>query len=152
MCGIAGHLGPHMIKPLSETVIAALRHRGPDAQRTERTTTADATVDLAFARLAIVDLSSAGLQPMSTEDGRLTMVFNGEIYNFPALRADCERAGHRFSSTMDGEVILHLWEMEAPAALGRLNGIFALAMLDTQTSELYLARDPLGVKPLVYAE
>jgi asparagine synthase (glutamine-hydrolysing) len=89
---------------------------------------------------------------MSNEDGRLTMVFNGEIYNSPSLRRECESAGHRFRSSVDGEVILHLWETEGPAALDRLNGIFAVAMLDSGTGELFLARDPLGVKPLVYAE
>ena len=134
------------------SVLDALRHRGPDAQRTERCTTDDVTAELVFARLAIVDLSDAGQQPMSSEDGRLTMVFNGEIYNSPALRSECERGGHRFRSSMDGEVILHLWEAEGPAALDRLNGIFAVAVLDSVTGELFLARDPLGVKPLVYAE
>lgn len=152
MCGIAGHLGTRALADLGDSVMEALRHRGPDAQRTERCAIGDVTADLAFARLAIVDLSDAGQQPMSNEDGRLTMVFNGEIYNSPALRGECERAGHRFRSSMDGEVILHLWEMEGPAALGRLNGIFAVAVLDSGTGELFLARDPLGVKPLVYAE
>ena len=94
----------------------------------------------------------AGQQPMSSEDGRYIMLFNGEIYNSPELRIKCQRAGHRFRSSMDGEVILHLWEMEGPAALARLNGIFAVAMLDSAANELFLARDPLGVKPLVYAE
>jgi asparagine synthase (glutamine-hydrolysing) len=152
MCGIAGHIGARPVAGLPGGVLDALRHRGPDAQRTERRVTGDVMADLAFARLAIVDLSDAGMQPMSNEDGRLTMVFNGEIYNSPALRAECERAGHRFRSSMDGEVILHLWEMEGPAALGRLNGIFGVAVLDSVTGELFLARDPLGVKPLVYAE
>ncbi len=152
MCGIAGHLGRRPVAPLGDSVPGALRHRGPDAQRTERYTARDVIADLAFARLAIVDLSDAGRQPMSDEDGRFTMVFNGEIYNSPELRSECERAGHRFRSSMDGEVILHLWETQGPAALERLNGIFALAMLDTTTGELFLARDPLGVKPLVYAE
>src|ERR1022692_450265 len=152
MCGIAGHVGRRVTAPLDGSVIDALRHRGPDAQRTERCGVGDMTADLAFARLAIVDLSDAGQQPMSNEDGRFTMVFNGEIYNSPALRRECEHAGHRFRSSMDGEVILHLWETEGSAALGRLNGIFAVAVHDSVTGELFLARDPLGVKPLVYAE
>ncbi|HCU95359.1 MAG TPA: asparagine synthase (glutamine-hydrolyzing) [Actinobacteria bacterium] len=152
MCGIAGHVGGRVVAPLADGVLDALRHRGPDAQRTERRTTGSVVADLAFARLAILDLSDAGQQPMSSEDGRFTMVFNGEIYNSPALRGICERAGHRFRSAMDGEVILHLWEMEGPSALQLLNGIFAVAVLDAVTGELFLARDPLGVKPLIYAE
>jgi asparagine synthase (glutamine-hydrolysing) len=152
MCGIAGHVGRRVVAPFDHTVIDALRHRGPDAQRTERCAVGDVIADLAFARLAIVDLSDAGQQPMSTEDGRFTMVFNGEIYNSPVLRGECEQAGHRFRSSMDGEVILHLWETHGSAALGRLNGIFAVAVHDSVTGELFLARDPLGVKPLVYAE
>jgi asparagine synthase (glutamine-hydrolysing) len=152
MCGIAGHIGHRVTAPLDGSVIDALRHRGPDAQRTERCAVGDMAADLSFARLAIVDLSDAGQQPMSSEDGRFTMVFNGEIYNSPALRRECEHAGHRFRSSMDGEVILHLWEAEGSAALGRLNGIFAVAVHDSVTGELFLARDPLGVKPLVYAE
>ena len=152
MCGIAGHLGRQDAAALGDNVITALRHRGPDAQRKARYGSGDIVADLAFARLAIIDLSEAGLQPMSSEDGRYTMTFNGEIYNSPELRRECERAGHRFRSSMDGEVILHLWEMMGPAALARLNGIFAVAMLDSVTNELFLARDPLGVKPLVYAQ
>lgn len=88
---------------------------------------------------------------MQNEDGSLVMVFNGEIYNSVQLRRYCEAKGHQFSSAMDGEVILHLWEMEGPASLSRLNGIFALAMASTESGEVTLARDPLGVKPLFYA-
>jgi asparagine synthase (glutamine-hydrolysing) len=152
MCGIAGHVGLRAVDVLNQSVLDALRHRGPDAQRTERCIQQNATADFAFTRLAIVDLSDAGQQPMSSEDGRLTMVFNGEVYNYPMLRRECERAGHRFRSSMDGEVILHLWEMNGSAALQRLNGIFAVAMFDSATGELFLARDPLGVKPLVWTE
>jgi len=152
MCGIAGHITSHTAIGWGDCALDALRHRGPDAQRTERCTTGDVMAELAFARLAIVDLSEAGQQPMSSEDGRLTMLFNGEIYNSPALRSECEGAGHRFRSAMDGEVILHLWETEGPAALDRLNGIFAVAMFDSVAGEAFLSRDPLGVKPLVYAE
>ena len=87
---------------------------------------------------------------MENEDGSIVMVFNGEIYNSPELRRYCEAKGHRFSSAMDGEVILHLWEMEGAACLSRLNGIFAVAIASTKTGEVVLARDPLGVKPLFY--
>jgi asparagine synthase (glutamine-hydrolysing) len=152
MCGFSGHVSPGAVEALGQGVLDALRHRGPDAQRTERCTREDVTADFVFARLAIVDLSDAGQQPMSSEDGRLTMVFNGEIYNYPALRRECERAGHRFRSSMDGEVILHLWETHGSAALDRLNGIFAVAMFDSARGELFMARDPLGVKPLVWTE
>jgi asparagine synthase (glutamine-hydrolysing) len=150
MCGIAGHVGSRSSAPLGSNVLRALRHRGPDVQRTERCVAGDVIADLAFARLAIVDLSDAGQQPMTNEDGRLTMVFNGEIYNSPVLRRECERAGHQFRSAMDGEVILHMWETEGPSALERLNGIFAIAIVDSVTGEIFLARDPLGVKPLAY--
>ncbi len=107
-------------------------------------------VGAAHTRLSIVDLSSAGVQPMQNKDGSLVMVFNGEIYNSPELRSYCDAKGHRFSSAMDGEVILHLWEMEGAACLRRLNGIFAMAMASTRTGEVVLARDPL--KPLFYSQ
>jgi asparagine synthase (glutamine-hydrolysing) len=107
---------------------------------------------LTHTRLSIVDLTAAGEQPMENEDGSLVMVFNGEIYNSPELRRFCEAKGHRFSSSMDGEVILHLWEMEGAACLVRLNGIFAVAMASTETGEVVVARDPLGVKPLFYCQ
>jgi asparagine synthase (glutamine-hydrolysing) len=151
VCGIAGHIGPQGVADFGVNVLDALRHRGPDSQRVERYSSKGAIADFAFARLAIIDLSAAGQQPMSSEDGRYTMLFNGEIYNSPELRLKCQRAGHRFRSSMDGEVILHLWEMEGPSALSRLNGIFSVAILDSAANELFLARDPLGVKPLVYA-
>jgi asparagine synthase (glutamine-hydrolysing) len=105
----------------------------------------------AHTRLAINDLSPAGDQPMSTDDGSLVMVFNGEIYNAPQLRTHCERRGRQFRSSMDGEVILHLWALDGPACLNRLNGIFAVALADTRAGDLVLIRDPLGVKPLFYS-
>jgi asparagine synthase (glutamine-hydrolysing) len=152
MCGIAGHIGRRGAAPFGDNVLAALQHRGPDARRIERYTSGGMSASLAFTRLAIIDLSEAGQQPMSSEDNRYSMVFNGEIYNSPELRRECQRAGHRFRSSMDGEVILHLWEMMGSAALVRLNGIFAVAVLDSVANELFLARDQLGVKPLVYTD
>ena len=109
-----------------------------------------AAVQLAHTRLAIVDLTAAGDQPIFNEDESLVIVFNGEIYNSPDLRRYCEAKGHRFRSGMDGEVIVHLWEEEGPASLNRLNGIFAVAVADLRSGELYLARDPVGVKPLFF--
>jgi asparagine synthase (glutamine-hydrolysing) len=151
MCGIAGWIGGGHAPPHTVAVLDALRHRGPDMQRAQKWSGLHTAGELFFTRLAIVDLSECGSQPMSTEYGRLTMVFNGEIYNSPELRRECQEAGHRFRSSMDGEVILHLWETWGPDALSRLNGIFAVAIVDRLTDEVFLARDPLGVKPLVYA-
>ena len=146
MCGISGVAGRH-----GEWTDEILAHRGPDGSAIIRLDLAGVPAALHHARLAIVDLTHAGDQPMANEDGRFVMVFNGEIYNHLELRAYCESKGHTFSSRMDGEVILHLWEMEGYQCLNRLNGIFALAIADTKTGELFLARDPMGVKPLLYA-
>lgn len=150
MCGIAGVATRGQGFDLSP-VAAALRHRGPDGEATTTAAGAGWAWGLAHTRLAIVDLSPAGSQPMTNEDGSLVMIFNGEIYNHRELRQRCESAGHRFSSSMDGEVIIHLWEMEGVAALARLNGIFSIAVADTRTGEIVIARDPIGVKPLFYS-
>ena len=150
MCGIAGVAA--RIPGLSvRSAAERLRHRGPDTHGSWRSAGEQWSCELVHTRLSIVDLSPAGEQPMVTQNGRLAMVFNGEIYNAPDLRRRCEANGHRFRSSMDGEVILHLWEDEGAAALGRLNGIFAVAVVDTATGEVVLARDPLGVKPLFYS-
>jgi len=146
MCGIAGLTN-------AQPDVVPLTHRGPDGHQWASIGCGDGSViSLLHTRLAIVDLSDAGNQPMSDETGRFTMVFNGEIYNHLDLRRICEAQGHRFRSKMDGEVILHLWEMEGAACLKRLNGIFAVAIADRDTSELFLARDPLGVKPMLYTQ
>jgi asparagine synthase (glutamine-hydrolysing) len=146
MCGIAGALGFDL-----ETR-EVLRHRGPDAFGRVDLETPAGKVSLLHSRLAIVDLSSNGEQPISDEKGRFVVVFNGEIYNHLELRRLCESRGHRFRSRMDGETIVHLWEDEGPACLARLNGIFAICVVDTTTGEMFLARDPFGVKPLFVAE
>lgn len=152
MCGIAGMTVLGTSAAMGAGTVAALRHRGPDAQSSRAWCGERSSWELAHTRLSIVDLSPAGEQPMENEDGSLVMVFNGEIYNSPELRRYCEAKGHRFSSSMDGEVILHLWEMEGAACLARLNGIFAVAMASTETGEVVVARDPLGVKPLFYCQ
>ena len=145
MCGISGVVGRHENVP--PTLLA---HRGPDGYSSQWLTLGNRPAVFHHSRLAIVDLTDNGNQPMETPDGRFVMVFNGEIYNHQALRAECEAQGHHFSSRMDGEVILHLWEMEGAKCLSRLNGIFAVAIADTLTGDVVIARDPIGVKPLAY--
>lgn len=145
-------MAPGVVARIGPSVVPALRHRGPDADGTRKWANTRSSWEVAHTRLSIVDLSSAGQQPMANEDSSLVMVFNGEIYNSRDLRRHCEANGHRFVSSMDGEVILHLWEIEGASCLARLNGIFAFAIASTKTGEVVLARDPLGVKPLFYAE
>jgi len=106
---------------------------------------------LAHTRLSINDLSTAADQPLYNADRSLALIFNGEIYNSPHLRQLCEAKGHRFLSNSDGEVVLHLWEEEGADALRRLNGIFAMVLLDRRSGRVVLARDPLGVKPLFWS-
>jgi asparagine synthase (glutamine-hydrolysing) len=126
---------------------AAMVHRGPDDDGFYL----DETAGLGFRRLSIIDVAG-GHQPLTNEDGSLQLVFNGEIYNHPELRARLEEAGHRFCTHSDGEVILHLYEEQGPALVDDLNGIFAFALWNPKAGELVLARDHHGVKPLYYAE
>ena len=145
MCGIAGCIGTGSRADL-EAMLDGLVHRGPDGSGVwER-----GDVLLGHRRLAIIDLSDRGSQPMLNEDGTLVLVANGEIYNHRALRRDLEAAGHRFRSDCDSEVILHLVEEEGAAAFERLNGMFAVAVWDVRRERLLLARDRLGQKPLYY--
>ena len=149
MCGIAGILNlsqPEIIDELSlRQMLAFLRHRGPD----QFGIYIDDWVGLGSARLSIIDLSS-GQQPISNEDGTLWIVFNGEIFNYVELRPQLEARGHSFSTTTDTEVILHLYEDMGPDCLNLLNGQFSIAIWDTRTQALFLARDRLGVRPLFY--
>ncbi len=131
-------------------MIGAERHRGPDGEGLW--SDAEAGVALGHVRLSIIDLSEAAAQPMTTADGRYTIVFNGEIYNYRALRAELERAGVRFRTTSDTEVLLELYARQGPASVERLHGIFAFAVWDSAERSLFLARDHLGVKPLYYAD
>lgn len=151
MCGIAGFASPDPHAPSPERLAEGIKHRGPDGAGQRRAEFTGGSWTLFHSRLAIVDLSEAGAQPMADETGEWIMIFNGEIYNHQELRQRCQARGHRFSSAMDGEVILHLWEDEGERALERLNGIFALAIANTRTGEIVLARDPLGVKPVFYS-
>lgn len=126
-----------------------MRRRGPDDVGLW---TDERHVALGFRRLAILDLSPAGHQPMETPCGRHVLVFNGEVYNFRELRAELETSGHRFRSTSDTEVVLAALATWGEDALARFNGMFALAWYDRRERCLRLARDPLGIKPLYYLE
>lgn len=156
MCGIDGILSPRPIDPARiEAMTQALTHRGPDGGgvwigRPNLNAHGRPHVGLGHRRLAIVDLSAAGAQPMSGADGRLTIVFNGEVYNHDALRQRLA-AHHRFRSRSDTEVLLHGWEDEGSAFLDRVDGMFALAVWDARDGSLTLARDRIGEKPLFHA-
>ncbi len=151
MCGIVGAVGAGQAPPLDEATLMRMRdaivHRGPD----DAGHMLGPGVALGSRRLAILDLSERGHMPMSAGDGRWTMVYNGEVYNYRDLRAPLEAQGHRFRSNTDTEVLLALFIAEGPAMLDRLNGMFAIAIWDAQERALFLARDRLGVKPVYYA-
>jgi asparagine synthase (glutamine-hydrolysing) len=150
MCGIAGKLyfdPTRTVDPrLLDRMNAILTHRGPDDAGIH----CEGPLGLASRRLAIVDLSPAGHQPMASTNGRFWITYNGEIYNFQLLRAELERQGVRFRSRSDTEVILALYERDGPGCLAHLRGMFALAIWDREARTLFLARDRLGKKPLVY--
>ena len=128
-------------------MLAMIRHRGPD----EFGIYLDGPAGLGSARLSIIDLST-GQQPIANEDGRLWIVFNGEIFNYLELRPELESRGHRFRTSSDTEVLLHAYEEFGPECLQRLNGQFAFAVWDTRAQSLFLARDRLGVRPLFYSQ
>ncbi len=150
MCGIAGIVTAHTAARLSRGQIArmeaALVHRGPDDGETW--IAASGAAGLAHRRLSILDLSPAGHQPMHSQDGRYTIVYNGEIYNFSELRKELVASGVTLRSTGDTEVILELYAREGKECVRRFAGMFAFAIWDDQEQELFLARDPLGIKPL----
>lgn len=148
MCGIAGFAGPWNDQLLG-AMLKAIEHRGPDGQGTWRDQSCG--VALGHLRLSIIDLSTAANQPMRSPDGRYTLCFNGEIYNFRSLRVELEAAGIAFRTQSDTEVLLHMFVRHGEACLDRLQGIFAFAIWDREQRRLFLARDQLGVKPLYYA-
>ena len=155
MCGIAAILaGTAALGPVDRDELLRMRERmvarGPDGAGSWLS--GDGRVGLAHRRLAILDLSEAGAQPMASEDGRLRIVFNGEIYNHRALRAGLERDGARFRSHSDTEVLLHLYRRHGTAMLDRLRGMFAIALWDEDRQGLLLARDHFGIKPLYIAD
>src|SRR5579871_1607043 len=147
MCGIAGalqHDGVQVDRDALQRAARSIAHRGPDDEGLR----IDGPVGLAHRRLSIIDLSTAGRQPMSNEDGTVWLTYNGEIYNFRELRRLLEARGHRFASHTDSEVLVHGYEEWGLGLLERLNGIFAFAIWDGRRRELLMARDRFGVKPL----
>ena len=147
MCGIAGIASPEVDKRFSgaaERMAAALAHRGPDSHGTKDF----GSCFLVNTRLAIVDLSERGRQPMCNEDGTVWVTYNGECYNAGKLRPELIKRGHHFQSTTDTEVILHLYEEYGERCVEKLQGMFALAIWDSRSLKLLLARDRLGIKPL----
>jgi asparagine synthase (glutamine-hydrolysing) len=146
ICGIAttgGAVDPARLAAMSETLV----HRGPDSEGSF----VDSGVGLAARRLAIIDLQT-GDQPIGSEDGRVQVVQNGELYNYRELRRDLERAGHTFATHGDTEVLVHLYEEHGLAFAERLRGMFAVALWDATRRRLVLARDRYGIKPLYYRE
>jgi asparagine synthase (glutamine-hydrolysing) len=155
MCGIAGfvesprHPAPFALdegRTLVRRMCDVIRHRGPD----DEGVMVEDGVALGMRRLSIIDLST-GHQPIHNEDRTVWVVFNGEIYNFRDLRAELEAAGHRFYTGTDTEVIVHAYEEWGTAAIGRLRGMFGLAVWDRRSKTLLVARDRIGIKPLHYA-
>jgi asparagine synthase (glutamine-hydrolysing) len=150
MCGIAGltsrsgAIDARHVKVMTD----ALAHRGPDGEGFYINTTC--TVGFGHRRLAIIDLSSAGAQPMTNEDQTIWLTYNGEIYNFQEVRNDLEKRGHTFHSNSDSEVIIHAYEEWGVECLSRFNGMFAFGLWDEPRNRLWLVRDRLGIKPLFY--
>jgi len=150
MCGIAGQfiihgdqVNPDLLHRMSET----LAHRGPDGDGIY----VNDRIGLAHRRLAIIDLSDTGRQPMSNPDETIWIVYNGEIYNYKELREELQDLGHTFCSESDTEVILHSYEEWGAACLPRFNGMWAFALWDSRKGELFCARDRLGIKPFYYS-
>lgn len=149
MCGVAGYLSC-AYEPASAVVLQrmtdAIAHRGPDGDGVF----VDGALALGHRRLSIIDLSPAGKQPMQTRDGRFVLSYNGEIYNFAALRVELESLGYQFHSRTDSEVVLNAYAEWGADCLARFNGMFAFAIWDKTARELFIARDRYGIKPMYY--
>lgn len=149
MCGIAGELrldGAPADPARVAAMTATLRHRGPDGAGAFH----DGPVALGMRRLALVDVAG-GDQPLGNEDGTITVVCNGELYDHHRVRAELEARGHRFATGSDAEILVHLYEERGARLVEGLRGMFAFALWDARARRLVLARDPFGIKPLVYA-
>jgi asparagine synthase (glutamine-hydrolysing) len=150
MCGIAGYFNTDG-EPASAVILKrmtdAVAHRGPDGEGFYT----DGFIALGHRRLAIIDLSPRGHQPMATPDGRYVLTYNGEVYNFQELRIELEAKGHSFRSRTDSEVVLHAYAEWGAQCVHHFNGMFAFGIWDKERLELFLARDRYGTKPLYYA-
>ena len=144
MCGIGALLDPAGTAPVDcgPRMVDALRHRGPDSDGVHRAGPAT----LAHTRLAIIDVAG-GAQPLRSEDGAISAIVNGEIYNHADLRQDLESRGHRFATGSDSEVVVHAYEEHGEDCVRLLNGMFAFALWDRRRRRLVAARDPFGVRP-----
>ncbi len=159
MCGICGTLqfdGRPVNKQLLEAMEGVLHHRGPDGCGSnlllkDDTDALGTRAWFGHKRLSILDLSAAAQQPMCNEDGTIWLTYNGEIYNYRELRCELKAKGHRFRSDSDTEVVIHLYEEEGLEAVKRFNGMFAFGLWDKKRERLWLCRDRVGIKPLVYS-
>jgi asparagine synthase (glutamine-hydrolysing) len=156
MCGICGFVDTRGEPPdqaLLDRMVSTLAHRGPDGAKASVLASGPEgpTAVLGHTRLAIIDLSDAAGQPLANEDGTVSVVFNGEIYNFKELRRDLQTRGHSFRSTGDTEVIVHAYEEWGDECTRHLDGMFAFAIWDGRRRRILLARDRVGKKPLYYA-
>lgn len=155
MCGIAGIVAYATAAPSPDErelvrIRDAMTARGPDGSGLWREP--EGRVILGHRRLAIIDVTDASAQPMASEDGRLVVVFNGEIYNYRSLRAELIEGGAQMRTSGDTEVLLHLFRRHGAAMVDRLEGMFAIAIWDRRDRKLFVARDPHGIKPLYYAD
>ncbi len=151
MCGFVGWINRDPRQPVDPALLARmnrmLAHRGPDDEGLH----VDGPVGLAHRRLSVIDLSANAAQPLFNEDKTVAVVFNGEIYNYPALRRELVLAGHVFTTQSDTEILVHGWEEWRENLVPRLDGMFAFAIFDRTAGQLFLARDRFGKKPLFYA-
>jgi asparagine synthase (glutamine-hydrolysing) len=150
MCGIAGFIQRRAEPAALGRMLERIVHRGPDGEGSWIRPAGDWQVALGHRRLAIIDVA-AGVQPMENEDGSVVITYNGEVYNFMALRPGLERDGHRFRTRSDTEAIVHHFEQHGPGGVRELEGMFAFAIWDAKARQLTLARDRMGIKPLYYA-
>src|SRR4051794_9676591 len=147
MCGITGYYSHDpRARAALPAMTGALAHRGPDADGFHH----DGPIGFGHRRLSVIDVAGSP-QPLVSADGAIAVIFNGELYNFRALRQELQAAGHVFATQGDGEVLVHGWRQWGRGVLERIAGMFAFALWDRARQELFIARDHLGVKPLYYA-